>query len=224
MSSRYSKTEIEAGERLFRRPWQFVLSAPTLEALPPADRLEIAVAGRSNVGKSTLLNALTGHHRLARVSNTPGRTQDLNFFAAPGVDCYLVDMPGYGFAEAPRTKVASWTRLIGDYLRGRPTLARVILLIDARRGLKDVDRTVMRLLDDAAVSYQLVLTKTDKVPAQTLPALESALADAISRHPAAHPATLATSAITSAGIDLLRAEIARLLAERLPGLSLDEPA
>ncbi len=224
MSSRYSKTEIEAGERLFRRPWQFVLSAPTLEALPPADRLEIAVAGRSNVGKSTLLNALTGQHGLARVSNTPGRTQDLNFFAAPGVDSYLVDMPGYGFAEAPRTKVASWTRLIGDYLRGRPTLARVILLIDARRGLKDVDRTVMRLLDDAAVSYQLVLTKTDKVPAQTLPALEAALADAISRHPAAHPATLATSAITGAGIDLLRAEIARLLAERLPGLSLDEPA
>jgi GTP-binding protein len=224
VSSRYSKTEIEAGERLFRRPWQFVLSAPTLEALPPADRPEIAVAGRSNVGKSTLLNALTGHHRLARVSNTPGRTQDLNFFAAPGVDCYLVDMPGYGFAEAPRSKVASWTRLIGDYLRGRPTLARVILLIDARRGLKDVDRTVMRLLDDAAVSYQLVLTKTDKVPAQTLPALEAALADAISRHPAAHPATLATSAITGAGIDLLRAEIARLLAERLPGLSLDEPA
>ena len=223
MSSRYSNTEIEAGERLFRRPWQFVLSAPTLEALPPADRPEIAVAGRSNVGKSTLLNALTGQHRLARVSNTPGRTQDLNFFAVPGVDCYLVDMPGYGFAEAPRTKVASWTRLIGDYLRGRPTLARVILLIDARRGLKEVDRTVMRLLDDAAVSYQLVLTKTDKVPAHTLPAVEASLAEAIRQHPAAHPETLATSAITGEGIDLLRAEIARLLAERLPG-SLDEPA
>jgi GTP-binding protein len=161
---------------------------------------------------------------LARTSNTPGRTQELNFFRADAAPLYLVDMPGYGFAEAPRSKVASWTRLIGDYLRGRPTLARVILLIDARRGLKDVDRTVMRLLDDAAVSYQLVLTKTDKVPAQTLPALEAALADAISRHPAAHPATLATSAITGAGIDLLRAEIARLLAERLPGLSLDEPA
>jgi GTP-binding protein len=224
VSSRYSKTEIETGERLFRRPWQFVLSAPTVEALPPADRPEIAVAGRSNVGKSTLLNALTDHHGLARVSRTPGRTQELNFFAAPGVDCYLVDMPGYGFAEAPRTKVASWTRLIGDYLRGRPTLARVILLIDARRGLKEVDRTVMRLLDEAAVSYQIVLTKADKIPAHTLPVVETSLAEAIRQHPAAHPETLATSAITGEGIDLLRAEIARLLAERLPSLSLDEPA
>jgi GTP-binding protein len=218
----YAPAEIDAGERLFRRPWAFVRSAPSLEALPEADRPEFAFAGRSNVGKSTLLNALAGRHRLARVSQTPGRTQELNFFAAPEVACYLVDMPGYGFAEAPKQKVAAWTRLVGDYLRGRATLARVFLLIDARRGLKDVDRSVTHLLDEAAVSYQFVLTKADKVAAERLAAVLTPLAAAAGRHPAAHPIPLVTSAVAGDGIDLLRAEIARLLAggEAL----LEEPA
>jgi GTP-binding protein len=159
----FTSDEIAAGEALFNRPWQFVKSVPELQFLPDADRHEIAFAGRSNVGKSSLINALVKRRGLARTSNTPGRTQELNFFETPGIALYLVDMPGYGFAEAPKAKVEAWTQLVRDYLRGRVTLLRVFLLIDARHGLKAPDRAMMALLDEAAVSYQAVLTKGDKI-------------------------------------------------------------
>ena len=166
----FTDEEIAAGEALFRRPWQFLLSAPRLDVLPPAAGPEIAFAGRSNVGKSSLINALVGQRGLARTSNTPGRTQELIFFGAADVALTIVDMPGYGFAQAPKAKVEEWTGLVRDYLRGRPTLLRVLLLIDARHGLKPTDRDVMELMDQAAVSYQAVLTKTDKIkPAELRP-------------------------------------------------------
>jgi GTP-binding protein len=210
----FSAAEIDAGDRLFRRPWDFVRGVPSLELLPEADRPEIAFAGRSNVGKSSLINALVGHRGLARTSNTPGRTQELNFFASPGLSCYLVDLPGFGFAKAPKRKVAAWTRLVGEYLRGRATLLRVFLLIDARHGLMDADRAVMHELDDTAVSYQLVLTKADKIAEEARAAVLDATVAAVSGHPAAHPLVLVTSAVTRYGIASLRAEIARLLAIR----------
>jgi GTP-binding protein len=172
----------------------------------------VAFAGRSNVGKSSLINALVGRRGLARTSRTPGRTQELVFFETPGVAFFVVDMPGYGFAEAPKAKVEAWTNLVRDYLRARPTLLRVLLLIDARHGPMRSDRAMMALLDDAAVSYQGVLTKIDKIGpdrlAQTLAALEAELA----AHPAAHGRVFATSAPTGGGIDELRAEIAALAA------------
>src|SRR5262245_40763267 len=155
--------EIERGELLFRRPWRFLRSVPDLVHLPALAGPEIAFAGRSNVGKSSLINALVNQRGLARTSNTPGRTQDLNFFGAPDVALCIVDMPGYGFAEAPKAKVEQWTGLARDYLRGRPTLVRVFLLVDARHGLKASDLGIMTVMDQAAVSYQVVLTKTDKV-------------------------------------------------------------
>jgi GTP-binding protein len=163
----FTPDEIAAGEAMFARPWRFVKSVPSLEFLPDTDRPEMAFAGRSNVGKSSLINALVGHHGLARTSNTPGRTQELNFFEVPHAALFLVDMPGYGFAKAPKDKVDAWTRLVRDYLRGRPNLVRVFLLIDARHGIKSADEPIMELLDEAAVSYQVVLTKIDKLkPAQ----------------------------------------------------------
>ena len=219
MQPAFTPDELSAGAALFNRPWQLLKSVPQLHFLPPADRHEVAFAGRSNVGKSSLINALVGRRGLARTSNTPGRTQELNFFQTPGFPFYLVDMPGYGFAEAPKAKIEAWTRLVRDYLRGRPTLLRVLLLIDARHGPKSIDVVLMTLMDDAAVSYQAVLTKTDKIkPAhlsQTLAALETELAT----HPAAHARILATSARTGSGIDALRAEIAALAAahEAEPG-------
>ena len=161
--AQFTPDELAAGEALFNRPWQFVKSVPELQFLPAADRHEIALAGRSNVGKSSLINSLVKRRGLARTSNTPGRTQELNFFETPGLALYLVDMPGYGFAEAPKAKVEAWTKLVRDYLRGRVTLLRVFLLIDARHGLKSPDRAMMALLDEAAVSYQAVLTKGDKI-------------------------------------------------------------
>jgi GTP-binding protein len=203
--------DIGAGEALFRRPWQFLLSAPSLEVLPPAAGPEIAFAGRSNVGKSSLINALVGRRGLARTSNTPGRTQDLNFFVAPDVALTIVDMPGYGFAQAPKAKVDEWTGLVRDYLRGRPTLLRVLLLIDARHGPKPVDLAAMELMDEAAVSYQVVLTKIDKIKPHQLAEIERATAVELGKHAAAFPALLATSSQTGAGMPELRAHIARLV-------------
>lgn len=210
-----SAADIEAGERLFAAPWTFLKSAPALEFLPPADRIEIAFAGRSNVGKSSLINALTRRSALARTSNTPGRTQELNFFLTAGTPLYLVDMPGYGFAQAPKDKVVSWTELVRSYLRGRQTLARVFLLIDSRHGLKPIDEEVMSLLDEAAVSYQVVLTKIDKIKPSEVEAVIRAVTDTFTHHPAAYPVVLATSSEKGSGIPELRAAVSRLLAERL---------
>lgn len=181
--------------------------------LPDIGPPEIAFAGRSNVGKSSLLNALTGRKSLARSSNTPGRTRALNMFArSDGAPPVIVDMPGYGYAKAPKAEVAAWTRLVFDYLAGRASLARVYLLIDARHGVKAIDADAMAVLDEAAVSYQIVLTKVDKVPANAVaPAVEAA-AKAVARRPAAHPDILVTSALKDEGLADLRAAVAQLVA------------
>jgi GTP-binding protein len=213
-TSATAASALASGERLFERPWHFLKSAPALEFLPPADRVEIAFAGRSNVGKSSLINALLRHNGLARTSNTPGRTQELNFFLADEVPLYVVDMPGYGFAKAPKEKVEAWTALVSDYLKGRPTLARVFLLIDGRHGLKPPDATIMDMLDSAAVSYQVVLTKADKINTDALEAQREATTKALKTHAAAFPELLATSAAKGTGIPELRAAIAGILAER----------
>ncbi len=194
---------LDAARRLFAGPIRFELGAPRLDLLPVDDLPELALAGRSNVGKSSLLNALAGRSGLARTSNTPGRTQELNLFLVGEPPLLrLVDMPGYGYAEAPRDIVRRWTRLVGDYLAGRPNLRRVLLLVDSRHGTKPVDREVMALLDRAAVSYQIVLTKTDKVKDPA--AVAAAVAAEARAHPAAHPEVLATSAAKGQGIAALR--------------------
>jgi GTP-binding protein len=209
----FSKAEIEAGRRLFAADWTFSSAASSLESLPAMAGPEIAFAGRSNVGKSSLINALTGRKALARTSNTPGRTQELIFFHGPE-RLILVDMPGYGYAATAKSKVAAWTRLIHDYLRGRATLARVYVLVDARHGLKDTDAGVLDALGKAAVSHQIVLTKCDQIDEAELGERLEAVQAAIRKRPAAFPDLIATSSHTGAGIDRLRAAIARLMHEQ----------
>ncbi len=211
---------IEAGRLFFARAWQFIAGAPKAAELPAADAIEIAFAGRSNVGKSSLINALTGQKALARTSNTPGRTRELNLFSAEA-GVAIVDMPGYGYARAPKSEVAAWTRTVFDYLRGRPRLRRVYVLIDARHGLKPNDCEALDTLDKAAVSYQIVLTKADKAKGGDLAAVIAATAAKIAKRPAAHPVVLATSAASGVGIDALRAEIADLCAPASPAKAND---
>ncbi len=208
--------DMAAGEALIARAWRFVMSVPSIEVLPVADRTEIAFAGRSNVGKSSLLNALMRHKGLARTSNTPGRTQELNFFVGQHANpsFYLVDMPGYGFAKAPKDKVKTWTKLVRSYLRGRQTLARVFLLIDARHGVKPIDLELMQLLDEAAVTWQAVLTKADKIPPHVLEQVRAETTQLLRSHPAAFPEVVATSSETGEGLELLRAMMAEIVAQR----------
>src|SRR3954468_4910117 len=206
---------MEQGRKLFAGDWQFIWASPTIETLPPMQGVEVAFAGRSNVGKSSLINALTGRNALARTSHTPGRTQELIFFEGPrGGGLRLVDMPGYGYASAPKAKVASWTALIHKFLQGRATLARVYVLIDSRHGLKDVDQDVLKTLDKSAVSYQIVLTKADQVKPAELATVTAETEAALAKHPAAFPHVLVTSSRASTGMSELRAAIARLLNER----------
>jgi GTP-binding protein len=206
---------IERGRKLFAGDWQFIWASPSIETLPPMVGVEVAFAGRSNVGKSSLINALTGRNGLARTSHTPGRTQELIFFEGPkDANVRLVDMPGYGFASAPKTKIASWTSLIHKFLLGRASLARVYVLIDSRHGIKEVDQDILTTLDKSAVSYQIVLTKADEVKAADLAARIEATKTLLARHPAAFPDVLATSSRTGAGMPELRAAMVRLIGER----------
>ncbi|CDX19172.1 YihA family ribosome biogenesis GTP-binding protein [Mesorhizobium sp. LCM 4577] len=211
-----STNETAISPELFTRGWVFIRGVPSMKFLPPEGPPEIAFAGRSNVGKSSLINALVGHKGLARTSNTPGRTQELNYFVPDGFSgegadlppMALVDMPGYGYASAPKDKVDEWTKLIYEYLQGRVTLKRVYVLIDARHGIKAKDEEVLTLLDKAAVSYQVVLTKTDKIKAAGVPRLIEETLARIKKRPAAFPVVLATSSEKAAGLDELRAAIA----------------
>ena len=208
-----STATANADTNLFLKPWVFIRGVPAMKFLPPEGPPEIAFAGRSNVGKSSLINALIAQKGLARTSNTPGRTQELNYFVPDGHSgvhddlppMALVDMPGYGYAKAPKAQVDQWTKLVFDYLRGRATLKRVYVLIDARHGIKTNDEEVLDLLDKAAVSYQLVLTKTDKIKLPAVTRLVGETGQKIARHPAAYPEVLATSSEKNAGIEELRA-------------------
>ena len=199
---------VETARKIFAGPISFLKSAPDLKFLPDPGVNEVAFAGRSNVGKSSLINALTNRNGLARTSNTPGRTQELNFFdVGDPLRFRLVDMPGYGFAEAPKDVVKKWRFLVNDYLRGRPVLKRALVLIDSRHGIKDVDRDVMDMLDAAAVSYHLVLTKADKIKASALAEVTARTAEEARKRPAAHPEIIATSSEKGMGLPELRAAI-----------------
>lgn len=206
---------------LFARPWIFIRGVPSMKFLPPEGPAEIAFAGRSNVGKSSLINALVAQKGLARTSNTPGRTQELNYFVPDGFSgeagdlppMALVDMPGYGYAQAPKDMVDAWTKLVFDYLRGRSTLKRVYVLIDSRHGIKKNDDEVLSLLDKAAVSYQIVLTKTDKIKDPAVPRLIAETLEKIKKHPAAFPEVLATSSEKVSGLDELRNAIETVITQ-----------
>lgn len=201
--------DLAYGRRLFRGPVKFLLGAVAPEQIPYSKVPEIAFAGRSNVGKSSLINALVGQRDLARTSNTPGRTQELNFFDLGG-RLMMVDLPGYGFAKAPREKTAEWSELIRIYLKGRPTLRRALVLVDSRHGIKDVDLSIMTLMDDSAVNYQIVLTKTDKLGPGALADMVAETGATAAKHVAAHPTVLVTSSETGAGIDEARAALSEL--------------
>lgn len=204
----FTDEEIEAARKLFAGPVAFLKSAPKLEHLPPPVAPEVAFAGRSNVGKSSLLNALTNRNGLARTSNTPGRTQELNFFdVGQPLAFRLVDMPGYGFAKAPKDMVRQWRYLVNDFLRGRDVLKRCLVLIDSRHGIKEVDREILGMLDKAAVSYRIVLTKADKIKATDLAAVTRATEEEARKRPAAHPDIIATSSEGGMGIAELRAAV-----------------
>ena len=213
MTDQFTHREIEAGRKLFVGDWQFVAAAGSATSMPPMRGVEIAFAGRSNVGKSSLVNALTNRKALARTSRTPGRTQELIFFTG-GDGLTLVDMPGYGYAAAAKSKIAAWTALIHAFLRGRANLARVYVLIDARHGLKDTDDQVFEALGGSAVSHQVVLTKSDEITEAELARRIGEVEAALAKRPAAFPTVLATSAREGSGIDEVRAAVARLLAER----------
>ncbi|TMJ20687.1 MAG: YihA family ribosome biogenesis GTP-binding protein [Alphaproteobacteria bacterium] len=198
----------ESARKLFSGPVSFLKSAPELKFLPDPGAPEIAFAGRSNVGKSSLLNRLTNRSSLARTSNTPGRTQELNYFeVGDPVRLRLVDMPGYGFAKAPKDMARRWRFLVNDYLRGRQVLKRALVLIDARHGIKEVDRDVLKMLDDAAVSYRVILTKADKIKASELAEVTARTEEEARLHPAAHPEIIATSSEKGLGMDRLRAAV-----------------
>ncbi len=204
------------GALLFRQPAKFFKGVVNVTGLPPADRVEVAFAGRSNVGKSSLLNALVRQKNLARTSNTPGRTREVNYFTL-GDRLYLVDLPGYGYAKASKREIKGWNQLILDYLRGRAALARVFLLIDSRHGLKATDNNILKVMDEAAVSYQGVLTKIDKLKAGQLEKVKQQTLTALAKHPAAHPELLATSSHKQSGLDDLRDVIAGLVTTRVSG-------
>jgi GTP-binding protein len=209
----FTRDELEAGRRLFAVDWQFTAAAGSAVSLPPMRGAEIALSGRSNVGKSSLINALTGRKNLARISRTPGRTQELIFFSGGG-PLNVVDMPGYGYAAAAKSKIAAWTELTHAYLRGRANLARIYVLVDARHGLKDADAPMFDVLGNAAVSHQIVLTKCDAVKLSELTRRIAEVEAALAKRPAAYPTVLTTSAHDGTGIQEIRAAIARLLAER----------
>ena len=205
----FNKEQLEEGRKLFLKECNFMLGVARLEQLPEARLPEIAFAGRSNVGKSSLINALTGKKNMAKASNTPGRTQQLNYFNLAG-KIMIVDLPGYGFAQAPENMVKQWQKLIYAYLQGRVNLKRVFLLIDSRHGIKKVDEEIMQMLDTAAVTYQIVLTKIDKISAKALEEIEKKTKETISKHGAAYIRLLSTSSEKNIGMDILRAEIASL--------------
>ncbi len=207
---RLERARIERGRMLFAGRAEFLLGVVALEHLPPADRVEVSFAGRSNVGKSSLLNALTNQKGLARTSNTPGRTQEVNFFTL-GDSLYLSDLPGYGYAKVSRSLVRDWTRLLKSYLQGRPNLRRAFVLVDSRHGIKDSDRDIMKMMDDCAVSYQIILTKVDKLKKSEQEKMVERTKAEIAKNVAAHPDIIVTSAVKNDGIAELRATIADLV-------------